>query len=66
VDEPTPNQPEIHYCATCGEIASYGFAAPGGNPVQPAEVWYCGQHRHEGEQRWAARYGRPTQGGGHD
>jgi hypothetical protein len=53
MDEPTPNQPEIHTCATCsrfaaqalrGEIASY--------------AWYCGQH--EGEARWAARYGRPT------
>ena len=25
----------------CGEIASYGFGPPGGNPVQPPEAWYC-------------------------
>jgi hypothetical protein len=60
MDEPTQH-PEIHHCVTCGEIATYGFGAPGSGPVQPAETWYCGQHRHDGERRWAARYGRPAQ-----
>src|SRR5215471_11645066 len=55
-----PERPEIHYCATCGEIASYGFGAPDGGPVQPPEAWYCGQHGHEGERRWAARWAPDT------
>lgn len=56
-DEPTPaTGPEIHYCVTCAEPAMFGFGAPG-VPVQPTEAWYCGEHRHEGERRWAARYG---------
>jgi hypothetical protein len=29
---------------------------PPGFPLQPAEAWYCGTHRHEGERAWAARY----------
>ena len=60
MDEPvTPifDAPESRRCAVCGEHASYGFGPPG-FPLQPAEAWYCGLHRHEGERAWAARYGR--------
>jgi hypothetical protein len=39
----------------CGEGAPYGFGPPG-FPLQPAEAWYCGTHREEGERVWAARY----------
>jgi hypothetical protein len=39
----------------CGEDAAYGFGPPG-FPLQPAEAWYCGAHRAEGERAWAARY----------
>jgi hypothetical protein len=45
----------------CGETAPYGFGPPG-FPLQPAEAWYCGSHREEGERVWAARY-RPSGGG---
>ena len=46
--------PESRRCAVCREAASYGFGPPGG--FGPAEAWYCGPHREEGERRWAARY----------
>jgi hypothetical protein len=58
MDEPIPPEiepPESHRCAVCGERAAYGFGPPGGIS-QPAEGWYCGGHREEGEQAWAARY----------
>jgi hypothetical protein len=63
MDEPTPilDPPESYRCTICGEGASYGFGPPG-FPLQPAEAWYCGSHREEGERAWAARY-RPTSGG---
>jgi hypothetical protein len=47
--------PAMRRCAVCGEGASYGFGPPGFS-LQPAEAWYCGAHRHEGERVWAARY----------
>jgi hypothetical protein len=50
---PSVDPPEPHRCAVCGESAPYGFSAPG-SPVQPAEDWYCGAHRGEGERLWAA------------
>jgi hypothetical protein len=52
---PTLDPPESRRCAVCGEGASYGFSPPG-FPLQPAEAWYCGTHREEGERAWAARY----------
>lgn len=58
MDEPTQviDPPEVRRCAICGAGgAAFGFGPPGG-PVQPAEAWYCGAHREEGERRWAARY----------
>jgi hypothetical protein len=64
MDEPVPptlDPPEGHRCALCGEHAAYGFGPPGFS-LQPAEAWYCGTHRHEGERAWAARY-RPSGGG---
>ena len=63
MDEPTPETPssEGRRCAVCGESAPYGFGPPG-FPLQPAEAWYCGAHREEGERVWAARY-RPSGGG---
>jgi hypothetical protein len=63
MDEPTSqiDPLEPHRCAVCGEGASYGFGAPG-FPLQPAEAWYCGAHRGEGERTWAARY-RPSPSG---
>jgi hypothetical protein len=36
--------------------------AGAGVAVGPAEAWYCGPHRHEGERAWAARY-RPSPSG---
>ena len=59
MDEPSPKivPLESRLCAICGEPwASYGFSPPG-FPLQPAEAWYCGTHRPEGERAWAARYG---------
>ena len=56
------DEPELLLWVHCGEIASYGLGAPGGGPVQPPEAWYCREHRHEGEARWAARYVSPTNG----
>ena len=47
---PTLDPPESRR----GEGAAYGFGPPG-FPLQPAEAWYCGSHRVEGERRWAAR-----------
>ena len=63
MDEPTPviDPPESRHCAVCGEAASYGFGPPG--RFGPAEAWYCGAHREEGEQRWATRYGALPPGG---
>jgi hypothetical protein len=58
-DQPNPArvglirmQPFEHYCAVCGRYAAFGFGCdfikrePG--------TWYCGEHRIEGERRWAA------------
>jgi hypothetical protein len=57
---PEIDSPEPRRCAICGETAPYGFGPPGG-PAQPADAWYCGTHRLEGERRWAPRYGtRPA------
>ena len=60
MDEATPvfDPPEGRRGAVCGEHAPYGFGPPGfppkaqgsGTPLQPAEAWYCGSHRHEGER----------------
>jgi hypothetical protein len=58
MDEPicsTLDPSESRRCAVCGEGAPYGFGPPG-FPLQPAEAWYCGSHREEGERLWAARY----------
>jgi hypothetical protein len=62
-DDPFPDitPPEIRRCVICGEGAAFGFGPPG-FPLQPAEAWYCGTHRPEGERAWAARY-RPSSGG---
>jgi hypothetical protein len=63
MDEPPPelDPPEPRRCAICGEPwASYGFAPPGS--TQPAEAWYCGTHRQDGERAWATRY-RPSPSG---
>jgi hypothetical protein len=51
------NQPslDLRRCAVCGKLAPYRFG-PSGFPLQPAEAWYCGTHRDEGERLWAARY----------
>jgi hypothetical protein len=56
MDEPIPSvdPPEARHCAVCGEVARHGFGQPG-FPLQPAEEWYCGAHRAEGERAWAAR-----------
>jgi hypothetical protein len=58
MDEPTPvlDPPSPRRCAVCGEGAPYGFGPPG-FPLQPAEAWYCGQHREEGERARAAYRG---------
>jgi hypothetical protein len=63
MDEPTPipDSPVSHRCAVCGDVAAHGFGPPG-FPPQPAEAWYCGTHRGEGERAWAARY-RPKAAG---
>jgi hypothetical protein len=63
MDEPAPtlDPPESRRCAVCGEGAPYGFGPPG-FPRQPAEAWYCGTHRDDGERAWAARY-RPSPSG---
>jgi hypothetical protein len=63
MDEPAPDiAPESRRCAVCGvQHAPYGFSPPG-FPLQPAEAWYCGTHRQEGERAWAACY-RPSSGG---
>jgi hypothetical protein len=55
-DEPIADvdPPDIR-CTVCGKIAPDGFGPPG-FPLQPAEAWYCGSHREEGERLWAARY----------
>jgi hypothetical protein len=37
------------------EDAAFGFGPPG-FPLQSAEAWYCGTHRHEGERAGAAKY----------
>ena len=57
MDEPIPvfDPPEGYRCAVCGEHALHGFGPPG-FPLQPAEAWYCGTHREEGERAWVARY----------
>jgi hypothetical protein len=53
VDPPRENR----HCAVCGAVhASFGFGPPGS---LAAELWYCGQHRQDGERAWAARY-HPT------
>ena len=64
MDEPIPSvdPPESRRCAICGETASYYGFSPPGFPLQPAEAWYCGAHRQEGERAWTARY-RPSGGG---
>jgi hypothetical protein len=61
MDEPIPaiDPAEARRCTVCGEHASYGFS-PLGFPLQPAEAWYCGSHRHQGERAWAARYRHGT------
>jgi hypothetical protein len=51
--EGTPS--EYHRCAMCGSAGSFGFGPPG-FPLQPAEAWYCGAHREDGERAWAVRY----------
>jgi hypothetical protein len=57
MDEPVSpvDPPGSRRCAVCGEAAPYGFGPPS-FPLQPAEAWYCGTHRQEGERAWAARY----------
>jgi hypothetical protein len=47
----------VHLCEICGEFGAFGYGPPG-LPLQPAERWFCREHREEGERRWAARYGR--------
>jgi hypothetical protein len=64
MDEPSNPEitpPEGRRCPVCGEAARPGFGPPG-FPLEPAQAWYCGTHRREGERAWAARY-RPTGGG---
>jgi hypothetical protein len=56
-DDTQISTPPIQVCAVCDEFASYRFGPPGA-PVQPTDAWFCGEHRQEGERRWAARYGR--------
>jgi hypothetical protein len=49
--------PVVHLCEICGEFGAFGYGPPG-LLLQPAERWFCREHREEGERRWAARYGR--------
>ena len=71
--EPIPeiDPPESRRCAICGETASYYGFSPPGFPLQPAEAWYCGAHRQEGERgldgalsakRRRGRVGQPSHG----
>jgi len=45
--------PFEHYCAVCGAWGAFGFG--GDHTPEKPGVWFCGDHREEGEQRWRAR-----------
>ncbi|QDJ12292.1 Hypothetical protein HVPorG_03926 (plasmid) [Roseomonas mucosa] len=45
-------QPFEHYCPVCGRWGAFGYGCDFTKDI--AGVWYCGEHRAEGERRWKA------------
>lgn len=42
--------PFEHYCAVCGAWGAFGFG--GDHTPEKPGVWFCRDHREQGERRW--------------
>ncbi len=43
-------QHEDHACEICDRPASFGFGPPGWSNITKPRTWFCGRHKHLGEE----------------